>query len=145
MVQTFYGESSATQRIWLKPTRGEYRRNFLSTYEQGYGTLEELAAEFRVSLGWAKKVSAAYTRSGSMARPAYQPGRKPKIGAVEQALLRRWLEEQPDLKLAELQVRISQQAQVQIHSSCLCRWLKRMGLRLKNSRSAQLSATRPRI
>ena len=52
-----------------KAYEGEYRRNFLSAYEQGYGTLEELAAEFRVSLGWAKKVSAAYTRTGSMAGP----------------------------------------------------------------------------
>ena len=80
----------------------DYRRKFLSAYEQGYGTLDELAAEFRVSLGWAKKISAAYTRTGSMARPAYKPGRKPKIGAPEQALPRQWLEEQPDLTLAEL-------------------------------------------
>jgi transposase len=122
----------------------EYRRNFLSTYEQGYGTLEELAVDFRVSLGWAKKVSAAYGRTGSMAPTTYQPGRKPKIGATEQALLRRWLEEQPDLTLAELQIRISQQAQVQIHSSNLCRWLKRMGLRLQKSRSTRPSATRLR-
>jgi transposase len=122
----------------------DYRRNFLSTYEQRYGTLEELAAEFRVSLGWAKKVSAAYGWTGSMARPAYQPGPKPKIGAAEQALLRRWLEEQPDLTLAELQARLSQQAQVQIHASCLCRWLKRMGQRLKKSRSTRRNVTRPR-
>ena len=92
-----------------------------------------MAADFRVSLGRAKKVSAAYTRTGSMARPAYRPGRKPRIGAAEQALLRQWLEEQPDLTLAELQVRLCQQAQVQIHASCLCRWLKRMGQRLKKS------------
>jgi hypothetical protein len=30
---------------------------------------------------------------------------KPKIGTAGQVLLRRWLEEQPDLTLAELQVR----------------------------------------
>jgi transposase len=122
----------------------DYRRDFLSTYEQGYGTLEELAAEFRVSLGWGKKVSAAYARTGSMARPAYQPGRKPRIGAAEQILLRQWLKEQPDLTLAELQVRLNQQAQVQIHVSCLSRWLKRMGERLKKSRSTSPNATRPR-
>ena len=114
-----------------KAYEGEYRRNFLSAYEQGYGTLEELAAEFRVSLGWAKKVSAAYTRTGSMAGPTYKPGRKPKIRAAEQALLRQWLAAQPDLTLAELQIKLDEQAGVKIHNSCLCRWLKRMGLRLK--------------
>jgi transposase len=122
----------------------EYRRNFLSTYEQGYGRLEEWAADFRVRLGWAKKVSAAYARTGSITPTAYRPGRKPRIGAAEQALLQRWLEEQPGLTLAQLQVRISQQAQVQIHTSCLCRWLKRMGLRLKKSRSTRPNAARPR-
>jgi transposase len=79
-----------------------------------------------------------------MASPTYQPGRKPKIGAAERALLRLWLDEQPDLRLAELQARISQQAQVQIHSSSLCRWLKRMGLRFNKSLCARLNATRPR-
>jgi transposase len=122
----------------------DYRRNFLSAYEQGYGTLEELAADFRVSLGWAKKVSAAYAHTGSMARPAYQPGRKAKIGTAEQALLRQWINEQPDLTLVELQARLNQQVQVQIHISCLCRWLKRMGERLKKSRSTRPNATRPR-
>jgi transposase len=79
-----------------------------------------------------------------MARPASKPGRKPKIGAAEEALLRRWPQEQPGLTLAELQARLEQQAEVKIHNSCLCRWLKGMGERLKKSRSTPPKATRPR-
>lgn len=78
-----------------------FRDEESTAYEQGYGTLDELAAEFRVSLGWAKKVSTAYARTGSMARPANKPGRKPRIGATEQALFRQWLHEQADTKKAE--------------------------------------------
>lgn len=38
-----------------KACEKSYRRSFLSTCEQGYGTLEELAAEFLVSLGMDQK------------------------------------------------------------------------------------------
>jgi transposase len=41
-----------------------------------------------------------------MAQPAFLPGRSPKIEAAEQALLRQWLKEKPDLTLAEFQVRL---------------------------------------
>lgn len=110
-------------------------------YESGSGTLEELAEDFHVSLGWAKKVSAAYTRTGRMERRVHRPGRKPKVGDGERALLRKWLEEQPDLTLAELQVRLHQQAGVKVHPACICRWLRRMGQRLKKSRSTPKSET----
>ena len=44
------------------------RRKFLTAYENGDGTLEELAEDFRVSVVWAKKISAAHTRTGLIKR-----------------------------------------------------------------------------
>jgi len=35
-----------------------FDEKFLQAYDEGEGTLEELAEQFRVSLGWAKKISA---------------------------------------------------------------------------------------
>jgi len=35
------------------PYSNDLRRKFLQAYEKGKGTLEELAAQFEVSLGWA--------------------------------------------------------------------------------------------
>jgi hypothetical protein len=43
----------------------DLRRKFLEAHEQGLGTLEELAEEFGVSLGFAKKISAALRRNGT--------------------------------------------------------------------------------
>ena len=55
----------------------DLRRKFLSAYDQGEETLEELAGRFLVSVGWAKKISAQRNRSGQAERIRHQPGRKP--------------------------------------------------------------------
>ena len=47
----------------------DIRRKFLEAHEGGKGTLEELAEKFGVSLGYAKKISAARRRTGRMERP----------------------------------------------------------------------------
>ena len=62
----------------------DLRRKFLSAYDQGEGTLEELAESFLVSVGWAKKISAQRKRSGQAERVPHQPGRKPHAGAKAQ-------------------------------------------------------------
>lgn len=65
----------------------EMRRKFLMAYENGDGTLEELAEDFRVSLGWAKKISAAHTRTGLMERAVHRPGRKAAVDEEKRKLL----------------------------------------------------------
>src|SRR5271166_4614885 len=57
-----------------RPYANDLRRKFLQAYEQGKGTLGELAEQFGVSEGWAKKISAARTRTGQIERPAWRRG-----------------------------------------------------------------------
>src|SRR5271157_2371271 len=59
-----------------RPYENDLRRKFLQAYEQGKGTLGELAKQFGVSEGWAKKISATRTRTGQIERPAWrrEPG-----------------------------------------------------------------------
>ena len=45
---------------------GCLRRKLLESFDQGNGSLSELAERFSVSLGWAWKVSAARKRTGRM-------------------------------------------------------------------------------
>jgi transposase len=59
----------------------DLRRKFLSAYDEGAGTLEDLAERFVVSLGWAKKISAQRNRTGQAERVRHQAGRKPRAGA----------------------------------------------------------------
>jgi transposase len=119
----------------------DLRRKFLTAYESGDGTLEELSEDFRVSLGWAKKISAAHTRTGVMERRVHRPGRKPAVGEEQLKQLLSWVGSEPDLTLAQLQLRLDQQAGVAVSQVAIWRWLKRLGLRLKKSHSTPRSET----
>jgi hypothetical protein len=67
-----------------------FARKLLEAHQDGEGTLEELAEQFRVS-AWARKISACFHRTRKMERPEGQPrGRKSKVTAeVEEVLKRR--------------------------------------------------------
>ena len=113
----------------------DLRRKFLTAYKNGDGTLEELAEDFRVSVGWAKKISAAHTRTGLMERAVHRPGRKPAVDEERRKLLLSWIAKEPDLTLAQLQLKLDQQSGVAVSRVAIWRWLQRLGLRLKKSHS----------
>ena len=127
-----------------KAYEDDLRRKFLTAYENGDGTLEELAENFHVSLGWAKKISAAHTRTGVMERQVHRPGRKAMVGEEQRNQLLSWIANEPDLTLAQLQLRLKQQSGVAVSQVAIWRWLKRLGLRLKKSHSTPRSETRKR-
>ncbi len=120
----------------------DLRRKLLEAHEQGRGTLEELAEEFGVSLGYAKKISAALRRTGRMERTEQRHGRINQVTPLVQERLREWLRQQPDRTLAELQQQLRKQMQVSLSIPRLWVVLRQMKLRLKKSRSTPRSRTR---
>jgi transposase len=124
-----------------KPYADDLRRKFLAAYEVGDRTLEELAGDFGVSLGWAKKVSSAYTRTGMVERRVHRPGRKAKVDDEQRKQLLKWVAAEPDLTLVQLQVKLAQHGGAKVSLACIWRWLKRLRLRLKKSHSTQPSGT----
>jgi transposase len=113
----------------------DLRRKLLFAYDQGEGTLEELASRFIVSVGWAKKISAARNRTGQSERVPHRPGRKPHAGVEIQQQVRAWFVQQPDLTLAEVQQKLSRDASVSLSVPQVWHLLRKLGLRLKKSRS----------
>lgn len=113
----------------------DLRRKLLFAYDQGEGTLAELAGRFLVSAGWAKKISAARNRTGQAERVAHKPGRKPHAGAETQKQVRAWFVQQPDLTLAEVQHKLLDHAGVSLSLPQVWKLLGKLGLRLKKSRS----------
>jgi len=107
-------------------------RKILETYAQGELTLEQLAERFRVSYGYVKKLRRQQLRHGQMERVPHQPGRKPKLTEAIRERLRAWLQQQPDLTLAELQEKLLEHGQLRVSQPSLWVVLRRkMGLRLK--------------
>jgi transposase len=113
----------------------DLRRKFLFAYDQGEGTLEQLADRFVVSLGWAKKISAARNRTGRPERVPHRPGRKPHAGVEAQRQVGTWFIQQPDLTLAEVRQKLSREAGVSLSLPQVWYLLRKLGLRLKKSRS----------
>ena len=100
----------------------DLRRKFLGAHQEGLGTLEELAERFRVSVGWAKKISAAFSKTGKVERPpGRKRGRTSKITAEIESFLRAVVVGQPDTTLGELQLRLLQERQVELSIGML--WL----------------------
>ena len=119
----------------------DLRRKFLAAYDQGAGTLEELAENFSVSLGWAKKVSAQRNRTGQAERVPYKPGRRPRVGVEAQRQVIAWVSEQPDLTLAEIQAKLHSEASIVLSRGRVWYLLRNLELRLKKSHSTPTSGT----
>lgn len=124
-----------------KPYSDDLRRKILQAYAAGEGTEEQLAERFRVSYGYVKKLRRQQLRTGKMERVAHHPGAKPKFSQPMQLQLRGWLQQQPDLTLAELQEKLWQQARLRVSLPGIWKGLRRMGLRLKKNRSMPRNKT----
>ena len=80
-------------------------------------------------------------RTGQAERVPHRPGRKLRAGEDAQQQVRAWFRSQPDLTLAEVQARLLGEAGVQLSIPQVWYLVRRLGLRLKKSRSTPPSAT----
>ena len=124
-----------------KPYDDDLRRKYLAAYDRGEGSIPALSARFGVSVPWGWKISAARKRTGHAERVRHHPGRKRKVDeAVERQVLS-WVEVRTDLTLEQLQVKLHEQAGISLCLSAVWLLVRRLGLRLKKSRSTPPSAT----
>jgi transposase len=121
-----------------RPCSDDLRRKLLEAFDQGKGSLGELAARFGVSLGWAWKVSAARKRTGRMERPSYRPGAKRRI---DEDALARLLHSHPNATLVQLQAGLENKTGLRVSTQHLWRAVKRLGFRLKKSHFTPRSGT----
>lgn len=124
-----------------KPYSDDLRSKILEAYEAGVGSLRELAAQFRVSWGYCKKIRVQQLRTGKKNRSAQlRHGPVSQLSLEVQESLRNWLREQPDLTEAELREQLAG-AGIWVSKSRVGQVLRQMGLRRKKNRSTRLSAT----
>ena len=122
----------------------DLRQKLIEAHQQGDGSLPALAKRFHVSEGWARKVSAAFYRSGSWVRPPSGPrGPRGKFSDEIRRRLSEWIDEQPDLTLQQLQSRLRGELGLKASIGRLWSVLREMGLRLKKSRSTPPSRMPP--
>jgi len=126
------------------PYSNDLRRKFLQAYEKGKGTLGKLAEQFGVSVGWAKKISAARTRTGQIDRPPWRRGPVSRVTGEVQQWIREGIGRQPDMTLMELQQQLQEAKGLRLSIGRLWLALRQMGLPLKKSHSTPRSKKRRR-
>lgn len=113
----------------------DLRCKLLEAYEAGVGSLRELAAQFRVSWGYCKKIRVQQLHTGQKERPLQlRHGPQSRITEEVKEKLRDWLRKQPDLTLAELRDRL-EAAGVRVSRSLVGQVVQQMGLRRKKNPS----------
>jgi len=117
----------------------DLRRKFLQAYDEGDDSLEELAEQFRVSLSWAKKISARRSRTGEVDAPVWRHGPISRVTPEVQEWIRRQIRAQPDTTLQELREQLEQAQQVRLSMGRMWLALRQLGLPLKKKRSTRRS------
>lgn len=114
----------------------DLRRKLLQAHDEGEGTLRELADLFRVSYGWAVKISAARGKTGKMERqPGAKRGRVSKITPEIQTYIKNEVAAKPDSTLAELQLKLFEEKQLEVSIGRLRSVLEDLNLRFKKNDS----------
>src|SRR3974390_715307 len=111
-----------------RPYSDDLRQKLLEAYDQGKGSLAELAERFGVGLAWAWKLPPAGKRPGRTERPTYQPGPKRRI---DEQLLAGLLRDHADATLVELQAELKKKSGLGFSTQHLWRGRKRDGVRFK--------------
>ena len=117
----------------------DLRRKFLQAYDEGEGTLEELAEQFRVSLGWARKISARRFRTGEVEAPVWRHGPVSRVTPEVQEWIRKQIRAQPDTTLQELREQLEEAKQVRLSMGRMWLALRQLGLPLKKKHSTHRS------
>lgn len=121
----------------------DLRRKFFEAYQRGDGSLAVLAGRFGVSVSWAERLMRTLRQTGKVERPAGgKRGPASKLTPALRERIRTWIQARRDLTLAELQLRLWEEQELEVSLSRLWTVLGEMGLYLKKSRSTLPSKIR---
>jgi len=119
----------------------DLRIRILEAYERGEGSCRVLAGRFGVSWEYVRKVRQQLLRKGHRRRLIQSHfGVRSRVTDQVRAHMLALVEAQADITIAELRDLIHAEKGVEISWTLTRNWVKRLGLRLKKSRSTPSSA-----
>ena len=117
----------------------DLRRKIVQACERHTQSQREVAELFGVSRSFVESVLRRFRRSGELVPVRKRPGRHAKISTASCDKLRQWLQDQPDLTLAELAQRLQRDCGVTVSLPTLCRMLQQLGWHRKKRQSTRLN------
>ena len=125
-----------------KAISDDLRVRILEAHARGEGSCRVLAERFGVSWEYVRKIRQQERKSGQRERvPQARRGLPSPVTEPVQQRMLALVEAQKDLTIAELRDRLGAATGVRMGWTSVQRWTKRLGLRLKKSRSTPLNAT----
>src|ERR1700759_3626631 len=109
----------------------DLRQRVVRAYEQGEGSISEIASRFGVCPAFVKKMLRQWRATGDLSPRPHGGGKPKSLTQRQHQLLKRKVREQSDISLAELQSLLDEQESVQVHVSTISRALSGLGLLLK--------------
>ena len=125
------------------PYSVDLRWRIVRACEQGTESQREVAELFQVSRATVENIFRLYRCTGDVIpRQHAHAGPPIRVDAAARERIREWVEEQPDLTLAELRERLERSTGMQASLPTMCRILKALGLRRKKRASMPQNGTR---
>jgi transposase len=114
------------------PYSVDLRWRIVHACERAIQSQREVAELFQVSQATVENIWRLYRRTGDVTpQRLHRMGAPVRIDEKAREQLRRSLENQPDMTLAELQERLVRHSGILVSTSRICRVLQQMGLRRK--------------
>jgi transposase len=112
----------------MQPYSLDLRERVVKAYEQGKGSIAEIAQMFNVGQTFVKKMLRLKRETHDLSPRPHAGGKHPTLSTKDLALLRARVRQQSDVSLVELQAHLQQQAQVSVHIATISRALSQLGL-----------------
>lgn len=106
----------------------DLRERVVRAYEEGKGSIKQIAAMFNVGETFVKKMLRQKRETGSVNPLPHGGGNKSKLGNKEDRLLQKEIKLQSDVSLSELQEHLLLKANLDVSLTTIHRALERLGL-----------------
>ncbi len=106
----------------------DLRQRVVNAYEQGQGSIAEIAALFNVGQSFVKKMIRQWRSMGDLSPLPHGGGRAPSLEIKQLRLLQSKVRKPPDVSLAELLAHVQAQAQLTVSHATISRALARLDL-----------------
>ncbi len=106
----------------------DLRQRVVNAYEQGEGSIADIAEMFSVGQSFVKKMLRQWRATGDLSPLPHGGGRTASLESEQLRLLHSKVRHQPDASLAELQVHVQTEAHLAVSHSTISRALSRLGL-----------------
>jgi transposase len=111
----------------------DLRQRIVQAYEQGEGSIAEIAERFSVSPAFVNKMLRQWRQTSDLSPLPHGGGKPRSLTARHLQLLKRKVQQQGDPSLAELQQLLNDEHQVNVHLSTISRALAKLGLPRKKN------------